>query len=565
MLRSQGLQSSTQRNPLLAPMSTPLLQPAWATRLQSHPDPAYARYILEGIERGFRIGVNPICQVQSALRNMPSAKEHAGILNEYIGKETAAGRILGPFPKGIMPGVQINRIGVIPKKNQPGKWRIITDLSFPEGSSVNDAIDSKLCSLQYVSVDQVAAAAQKLGPGALMAKIDIKAAYRIIPVHQLDRAWLGMCWEGAIYIDGMLPFGLCSAPKIFTAVADALEWCIAKQGVEWIYHYLDDFITLGPPQSDVCMRNLQLIVKECRELGVPLAPEKQEGPSPVITFLGIQIDTQLGILRLPEEKLQRLLQMTTAWLKRKACTRRELESLIGSLQHAFKVVRPGRSFLRQAISLLSVAKRPHHHIRLNQEFRSDIMWWAAFARQWNGTSLLTKVDPTHQIAVTSDASGSWGCGAWWGTKWFQLQWDKLSSSLQIAVKELIPIVIAAAIWGQYWQGCSVVSYCDNMAVVAVLNSRYSRERTLMQLLRYLFFIEAYCQFQLSAVHLPGELNTCADDLSRDRLAAFRSRVQQADRHPSPFPASLLQWLLQQQMDWTSHSWMQQFTTFVKRD
>ena len=59
--------------------------------------------------------------------------------------------------------------------------------------------------------------------------------------------------------------------------------------------------------------------------------------------------------------------------------RRELDSLIGTLHHACTVVRPGHSFLRQAITLLSLAKRPHHHIRLNASFRSDIAWWQAFA------------------------------------------------------------------------------------------------------------------------------------------------------------------------------------------
>ena len=397
-----------------------------------------------------------------------------------------------------------------------------------------------------------------------MAKIDIKAAYRIVPVHSQDRRWLEMRWEDATYVDGMLPFGLRSAPKIFTAVADALEWCIARQGVELVYHYLDDFITLGPPDSDICMRNLQCIERECKVLRVPLAPEKREGPSAVMVFLRIEIDSQAGVIRLPEDKLQRLLKLMREWLQRKACTRRELESLIGSLQHACKVIKPGRSFLRQAITLLTVAQRPHHHIRLNQEFHSDLMWWAAFVTHWNGTSLLINPNQAQQVALISDASGSWGCGAWCSTKWFQLQWDQHASPLQIAVKELIPIILAAAIWGQSWQGQRVTSHCDNMAVVTILNSQYSKERVLMHLLHCLFFMEAHCQFNMSAIHLPGEENTSADDLSRNRLVTFRSRLPQADEHPSPIPDSLLQWLFRQQVDWTSHSWIQHITTFVRK-
>jgi hypothetical protein len=100
-----------------------------------------------------------------------------------------------------------------------------------------------------------------------------------------------MQWSQHLYIDGMLPFGLRSSPKIFSAVADALEWCIIQGGVQDIFHYLDDFLVMGPPGSSICNDNLAILLKVCAGLGVPLAPEKQEGPSPVLTFLGIIIDT----------------------------------------------------------------------------------------------------------------------------------------------------------------------------------------------------------------------------------------------------------------------------------
>ena len=97
---------------------------------------------------------------------MQAAKEHPQIIEEYLQKDTTAGRILGPFSPHSMPGVHINRFGVIPKRFQPRKWRLITDLSFPDGHSVNDAISPSLCTLQYITVDQVALAAAQRGPPA---------------------------------------------------------------------------------------------------------------------------------------------------------------------------------------------------------------------------------------------------------------------------------------------------------------------------------------------------------------------------------------------------------------
>ena len=91
-------------------------------------------------------------------------------------------------------------------------------------------------------METVAREAQSVGKGALMAKVDIQSAYRLVPVHPSDQLLLGVRWYDACYVDGMLPFGLRSAPKIFTAVADALESCLQQQGVSAVDHYLDDFI-----------------------------------------------------------------------------------------------------------------------------------------------------------------------------------------------------------------------------------------------------------------------------------------------------------------------------------
>ena len=124
---------------------------------------------------------------------------------------------------------------------------------------MNDEIDPRLCSLKYVTVDQVAKKAMQLGVGSLIAKIDIKSAYRLIPVSPLDRRYIGMQWNGQVYVDGMLPFGLRSAPKIFNAVADALEWCIAKEELK---SYITTLMTL-PPWVPLFLNNVAGICTLC--------------------------------------------------------------------------------------------------------------------------------------------------------------------------------------------------------------------------------------------------------------------------------------------------------------
>ena len=239
--------------------------------------------------------------LSSATRNMYSASLHPSVVDDYLGAEAREGRMLGPFPPERSTGFTSTVWGVVPKGCSPGRWRLITDLSYPDGSNVSSGIRSDLCALRYISVELVARVAQSLGKGSLLAKLDIKSAYRLIPVHPQDRALLGIEWRGAHYVDGALPFGLRSAPKIFTALADALQWVMLREGVSMVHHYLDDFITIGPPGSDVCNASLDRILAVCRDLGVPLAIEKLEGPSQCLVFLGIEIDTVRCQLRLPAE------------------------------------------------------------------------------------------------------------------------------------------------------------------------------------------------------------------------------------------------------------------------
>jgi len=111
-----------------------------------------------------------------------------------------------------------------------------------------------------------------------------------------------MCWKEKLYVEAKLQFNLRSASKTFNAVADALEWCITSAGVQIVYHYLDDFAVLGAPETEQCAHDLGLLKAVYNDLSIPLAPEKQAGPSMVIEFLGIIIDTSCQELRLPAEK-----------------------------------------------------------------------------------------------------------------------------------------------------------------------------------------------------------------------------------------------------------------------
>ena len=105
--------------------------------------------------------------------------------------------------------------------------------------------------------------------------------------------------------DPMLPFGLRSAPKIFSAIADALDWYLRRSGIRYIKHYLDDYIIIGPPHSAKCREAMAILDKICQLLGVPIAEHKRDGPTTCLIFLGIELDTIAMVLRLPKNAYSR--------------------------------------------------------------------------------------------------------------------------------------------------------------------------------------------------------------------------------------------------------------------
>ncbi len=548
----------------LTKITTPLDSKAWAAYLAAHPDQAFADYIVNGITQGFRVGFSHQAHKCSpAAVNHPSAREHPSVISERLEAEVSKGRLVGPLDPYRFPYVQISSLGAVPKKHSEDKWRLILDLSHPKASSVNDGIDRSICSLTYMKVDDTVQQVLSMGKGALLAKIDVESAFRNVPVHPHDRHLLGMKWEGCVYIDTVLPFGLRSAPKIFNCITDALQWIAISRGVSYLDHFLDDFITGGAPGSSECADNLASLVGTCGILNIPLAIGKSEGPTTCITFLGIEVDTEKLELRLPSEKLVRLQLLLKRWINYKFCKKKDLESLVGHLQDASRVVHSGRTFTRHLIDLL---KKAHHHTarsfsRLNVEARSDILWWHSFIQHWNGLSMMQQTRKNNpDVVLTSDASGSWGCGAYYDRAWFQYQWSTYTAEYSITVKELLPIVLAAAIWGPLWENQSILCRCDNEAVVCILGTGTSRDPTVMGLLRCLHFIAAKFNLLLSAVHLAGKANSLADALSRNNLTLFLTNYPQANSKASPIPPALLDLLVHAKPDWISQSWTRMFNS-----
>ena len=374
---------------------------------------------MSDIRQGCDIGYSGP-QFAHTATNLQSAFSQPSVLDHALASECSFNHVLGPFDSPPLPNLRCSGLGLIPQ--QDGSWRTIYHLSAPPGKSINDFINPDTYELSYCSVDDAFAIVNLLGTGTLLSKIDLKNVFRLIPVRQADWNLLSIFWQGKYYIDTCLPFGLRSAPCIFNRLATAIHWILqSNYNVQFLLHYLDNFLTAGPPDSPVCQQNLESMLTLSQRINAPVKEEKVVPPSTKITFLGIVIDTVAMMASISDERKSLMLEELQSFTTRKKCTKRQLLSLIGKLSFACKVVPAGRIFLRRLIDLSITVQRFHHHIRISQEARLDIIWWLDFLPTWPGSSLILDTHWTSSPSMNlyTDASGSEGWGAFWCGRWLQ--------------------------------------------------------------------------------------------------------------------------------------------------
>ena len=344
-----------------------------------------ANFLLSGFVNGFPIQYTG-ARVARDSKNLRSTSLNPEIIKSQIKKELLAGRVAGPFKNRPLPNLIVSPIGLVPKKT-PGEYRMIHHLSYPEGESINDFIDPALCTVKYTSFDDAVKMVQDLGHNCKLFKADIKSAYRIIPIKPSDFELLGFTFEGYFYFDKALPFGASISCITFERFARFLEFSVKLNLTSAkLLHYLDDF--LGGDISEVaCSNALQIFRNTMSELGVPLAEEKTEGPTNILTFLGLQLDTTRMQVRIPDNKVQEVVQKIDEVLSNKKTTLKKMQSLIGSLNFCCRAIVIGRPFIRRLIDSICGLTKPFHHIRIKKDIRLDLIMWLKFLKQFNGISV----------------------------------------------------------------------------------------------------------------------------------------------------------------------------------
>lgn len=405
----------------------------------------------------------------------------------------------------------ISPIGVLPKPD--GGVRIIHDCSQPEGYSVNDYCTTEW-KQKFSRVDDAAALVTE---GCFMAKVDLKSAYRSVPISSHSQRVTGLRWQfgkQTVYLrDTKLCFGSKLAPGIFHRLTQAVRRMLKRHGLAATVVYLDDFF-IKADTFDACVSALNMLIALLRKLGFNINWNKVVDPTTKLTFLGIEIDSVEMCLRLPEEKLIQIRQELASFQHRKRASKKQLQSLAGKLNFCASVVYGGRVYSRRIIDTINLLKADDHKVRLTGDIRADIAWWQAFMSQFNGRSMLLDKQAIQSVFTDSCAIAAGGIfnGDWFYCNW-ELDWP-LVSNMHINSKEILAVYLAVCRWAPDWRNKRIYIQSDNVTTVATINRGTSRNPFIMGCLRVLFWLSAQYNFHITAHFIRGLANTVADNISR---------------------------------------------------
>lgn len=494
----------------------PLRAEGWDRWLKNHPDLTFAKTLSAILRKGAKIGYRGQI-LYHRNHNHQSALAAPDILTADLQKQLQHDRLAEVDPQAEQQFV-CSPLGLVPKHD--GGWRRIHDLSFPCGTSVNDGIPQDWGALEYATYDDAVAALLQQGPGAQFVKRDLKDAFRHVPVAISDQWLLGFHCDGRYWIERYLPFGLRTSPFIFDLFAKALNWILVAI-LRWtiVLHYLDDFFAILAPTDDAIAYGQQFDLV-CDELGFKINHTK-DIMGTIADFLGIEFDSILMQARLPPDKLARARNTVKVLLNRAVISHRELESAVGFLSFAAKIVIPGRAFLTR---LFDAIRRPTTLIRITSHIRADLLWWEAFLKDWNGLKLIRHVTSRPTWHIWTDASGTFGMGG------YILEHPDLLQSVQeafsipmatrhrqkdIQFKEMKAVHHAIRLWLRRLQGSRLVLYCDNDACVHGLRKTSIRGPAMAPLRDVVMLLAKY-DIDLIPTWIPTKANELADDLSRFR-------------------------------------------------
>ena len=448
-----------------------------------------------------------------------------------IRKELSAGRMLGPFPVVPLAGFRVVPRAMKDEMEKSNKWRPISLNNLPIGDAVNEGIPKSpdpICLPTHGDIRQSIRKAKERTGRAVIAKRDIRLAYRLHQVRPEDWNLCGVQWDGQLFIDTYLSFGCRSSVDRFLTVSDAIEWALRRWGVTAV-HYIDDFIFIASTDEEAAdaVRKFEII---CAAWNIPIKQEKDVGPGTNVELLGVVYDTEAMTASMPSGTLARI-DTACATATVDGITTKAAASLVGQQTWAAACVPQAAPFVTALRFATTAAQRNGHaHVRVTERVRADLNWWREVVASGSAAKGVSILQGGATIAHTlhADAGTEWGLGAYDAEHFYKA---KHTPQILAAAKrrkahsskflELFNLLVMARVFSSKWRGKHVAVAVDNRSLPNATRRLTSPSPIECMMLREIALLQIKHGWTWEVSWIPRELNEAADALSKNDMPRFR--------------------------------------------
>ena len=475
--------------------------------------------LIDFLQYGFPIGyLGPVSNT-SDIDNHASAVQFPDHVHNFVQEEIDEGAFLGPCTAPPFREWSHTSPIMTRPKADPCKRRVITDLTFPHEHSIN-AFIMKNSALGHIrahslpTITDLVTILRSAPHTAQMFTVDIARAYRNFRSDPLDWPLLCVRWNGAHFIDVSMPFGARASSCHMQRVANFIMSILEREGIKGAM-YLDDIIVVAP-DGDTARSQYERVTQLLAELGLPEAEHKSQPPSPIVTWLGIDIDAANMTLSIPQQKVHEIVHCVSKVKAAASVHKRQLQSLIGKLMHLAKCVEPARIFMARLLAALR-DMGDRWYTKVSDSMKADLMWFEEFAMSWNGRAIITSGPPVRRIQVDACLTG---VGATDGRLAYAARVTPDNDPIHnITEIEAANVVIALHTFiSAADAGTRVQVQCDNMSTVQAFTHGRAQNPILTECARAVWMVEALFNVKLCFTHLPGTQNGIADALSRAHMS-----------------------------------------------
>ena len=533
----------------------------------------------------FQSSYLPSCVV----KNSKAATDNGLYVTDSICTWIKKGFVSGPFSSPPLENFRVNSILAVP---QPGKIRICMNISLPEGKSFNDNIAAhKLEKMKMSSARNFGFSILEAGKGAIMSKFDFVDAYKNIPAKNSDLRLQGFAWLGKYFVENNMTFGGKPSVQNFDVVGATIRELVLTEceiPSKLVHRQLDDVPVVAPKKSGWCEEFSTKYAKMCKSVNMELAKNCPNNDKAFVNctwgkVLGINFDTKTLAWSLPVSKKEKTLQAIKDARENATISLKELQKLMGRLNHVSQMA-PFLNGFRHCLNedLSKATNNFPKQIQLSVFSKKDLAVWSNFLQDkmiWHPIPSPREEPPLCTKVFVSDSAGfapnsKWegnvGCGVvgldekgdtilthqlFWPKDFITEKSDSKGKKFgdKTCTLETIGVLLPFLLLPERLKNQHVICGVDCMGVVFGWENKKSKDKCASMLIKALHIIEAYLGSRIHVVHVPRVSNwesEVADNLSRERTTGFLEKQMLNRPQKKADLRVLTDWLKNPAEDWT---------------